>query len=57
MKPTPLDKPVQLRARIKEMHEKKALLTCSLSSEGVECARGEVLAVRVPASKGPVKEG
>lgn len=57
MKPTPLDKPAQLRARIKEMHEKKALLTCSLSSEGVECARGEVLAVRVPAGKGPVKQG
>jgi len=57
LKPTPVDKPVQLRARIKEMHKKKAFLTCSLSSEGVECARGEVLAVRVPAGKGPVKQG
>ncbi len=55
LKPTPVDKPVHLRARIKEMWEKKALLTCSLYSEGEECARGEVLAVRVPAGIGPRK--
>ena len=53
LKPTPLDKPVHLRARIKDMQERKVLLTCSLLSDGEECARGEVLAVRVPASKGP----
>jgi acyl-coenzyme A thioesterase PaaI-like protein len=55
LKPTPMDNPVQLRARVKEMHAKKALVTCSLYSEGVECARGEVLAVRVPAGIGPKK--
>ena len=55
LKPTPVDKPVHLRARIKEMSEKKALLTCSLYSENEECARGEVLAVRVPAGIGPKK--
>ena len=53
LKPTPMDKPVQLRARIKEMHEKKALISCSLYSEGEECARGEVIGVRVPANVGP----
>ena len=53
LKPTPVDKPVQLRARVKEMHARKTLVTCSLLSEGVECARGEVLAVRVPAGAGP----
>ena len=55
LKPTPVHKPVQLRARVEEMHERKALVRCSLFSEGVECARGEVLAVRVPAGAGPVK--
>ena len=49
LKPTPVNKPFQLRAIIKEMHEKKAVVTCSLYSEGEECARGEVLGVRVPA--------
>lgn len=53
LKPTPLDKPVHLRARVREMHEKKVLVACSVFSEGTECARGEVLAVRVPARKGP----
>jgi acyl-CoA thioesterase FadM len=49
LKPTPVNKPFQLRAIIKEMHEKKAVVACSLYSEGEECARGEVLGVRVPA--------
>ena len=53
LKPTPVDKPVQLRARVTQMHARKALVTCLLLSEGVECARGEVLAVRVPAGTGP----
>lgn len=53
LKPTPLDQPVNLRARIKDMQERKVLLTCSLYSGSEECARGEVLAVRVPAGKGP----
>ena len=53
LKPAPVDRPVQLRARIKDMQERKTLLSCSLFSDGEECARGEVLAVRVPAGKGP----
>ena len=55
LRPTPIDKPVQLRAKIVEMHEKKAMVTCSLFSEKLECARGKVLAVRVPAAAGPMK--
>ncbi len=55
LKPTPVDKPVQLRARVKEMHARKALVSCSVYSDGVECARGEVVAVRVPAGAGPGK--
>ena len=53
LKPTPMEKPVQLRARIKEMHEKKAVISCSLYSEGEECARAVVIGVRVPANVGP----
>ena len=48
-----MEKPVQLRARIKEMHEKKAVISCSLYSEGEECARAVVIGVRVPANVGP----
>jgi len=52
LKPTPIDTPVRLRARVRELHERKALVTCRLYSEDIECARGEVLAVWVPAGQG-----
>ena len=53
LKPTPLDQPVQLRARLAEFTGKKAVITCSVFSGGEECARGTVTAVRVPAKAGP----
>jgi acyl-coenzyme A thioesterase PaaI-like protein len=49
LQPTPLNKPVTLRARIKEMGERKAVIACSLYSDGQECARGETVAVRLNA--------
>lgn len=48
LKPTPIDEPVVLRARIKETKGKKTTVTCSLFAREEECARGEVVAVRVP---------
>jgi len=50
LRPTPLDLPVTLRTRITESGPKKALLQCSLYSNSDECARGQVVAVRVPNS-------
>ena len=46
--PTPVNRPVVLHAQIQEMNPKKTILTCSLFSEEEECARGEVVAIRVP---------
>ena len=46
--PTPIDEAVELRTRIDEIAAKKTRLTCSLISMGSECARAEVVAVRVP---------
>ncbi|MBS1214559.1 MAG: hypothetical protein H6R26_3176 [Proteobacteria bacterium] len=37
-----------LRARVAEAGPKKTLVQCALYSNSDECARGEVLAVRVP---------
>jgi len=48
LRPTPIDQPLVLRARIQEMNERTTLLTCSLFGKGEECARGKVVAVRVP---------
>jgi len=50
LKPTPIDGPVSLRASVKESTGKKTIVTCSLFARGEECARGEVVAVRVPAA-------
>ena len=50
LKPTPIDMPVQLRALITECSEKKTILACTVYSDGVATAEGEVIAIRVPAS-------
>lgn len=47
LRPTPVNEPVILRARIKEMEEKRIVVSCSVISKGEECARGELIAVRV----------
>jgi acyl-coenzyme A thioesterase PaaI-like protein len=46
--PTPIGQPLELRARITELTEKKAVVTCSVRSGGKETARGEVIGVRLP---------
>ena len=48
LRPTPLGGPISLRARVKDMGERKIVVTCSVSASGEECAQGEVVAVRVP---------
>ncbi|MFW9985615.1 MAG: PaaI family thioesterase [Candidatus Odinarchaeota archaeon] len=46
LKPTPVDKPVTLRAKVKERKGRKITVSCSLYSEGVEKAQGEVVAIQ-----------
>lgn len=52
LRPTPLGAPVHLRARVLDQSPKKMRLQCSIFTTGetpaAECARGEVVAVRVP---------
>jgi acyl-coenzyme A thioesterase PaaI-like protein len=47
LRPTPLGEPVTLRARVKELGERKITVICSLFANGEECAKGDVVAVRV----------
>ena len=47
-KPTPIDSPVELVATVGETSGKKTAVECVLFSGGEPCARGEVLAIRVP---------
>lgn len=47
LQPIPIGAELVLRARIKELHPKKAIVTCTVYVGDKECVRGEVIAVRV----------
>jgi acyl-coenzyme A thioesterase PaaI-like protein len=47
VQPTPTGVELILRARVTELHPRKALVTCSLYAGDEECVRAEVVAVRV----------
>jgi acyl-coenzyme A thioesterase PaaI-like protein len=48
LKPTPIDAPMELRGKVREIKGRKVVVEISLSSKGQVCARGEVVAVQVP---------
>ncbi|MEN6472484.1 MAG: PaaI family thioesterase [Syntrophaceae bacterium] len=48
LKPTPMGVPLVLRSELKELKGRKVIVTTSLSAGDEICARGEVVAVRVP---------
>lgn len=50
VKPTPIDRPVELRATAVASTDKKTVLACTVSSDDEVTANGEVIAVRVPSS-------
>ena len=50
LKPTPIDRPVDLVATVEEIGEKKAVVKCTMYSDGVATAEGEVIAIMVPDS-------
>ena len=50
LKPTPLGPELEARGTVVEMKERKVVVDVRMLAEGVECARGRVVAVRMPAS-------
>ena len=50
LKPTPIEKPVELHAIIEECTDKKTIVRCTLTSAGIITATGDVVTIRVPAS-------
>lgn len=48
LKPTPIEGPLELRSVITEIKGRKVIVATELTVEGEVCARGEVVAVRVP---------
>jgi len=47
IKPTPMDQPMRLTARIRRVDGRKIWVDCEVTCGGVLTARGEVLAVRI----------
>ncbi len=50
LKPTPLGPELELRARVTERSPRKAIVDVTLTAGGVVTARGDVVAVRMPAT-------
>lgn len=48
LRPAPISGPVTLTARVQQRSPRRTTVVCSLYSGQQECARGEVVAVRVP---------
>jgi acyl-coenzyme A thioesterase PaaI-like protein len=53
LRPTPLGPPLVVRGRVKEIKGRKVVVEATLSAEGEICARGEVVAVQMPANMMP----
>ncbi|MDX9862815.1 MAG: PaaI family thioesterase [Rhodospirillales bacterium] len=53
LRPTPLGGPLEIRGRIEEIKGRKIVVAATVSAGGQLCARGRVVAVRVPASMAP----
>jgi acyl-coenzyme A thioesterase PaaI-like protein len=47
LQPTPLDKPLEVRASVKKREGRKAIIAATLTADGEVCVRGEVVAVQV----------
>jgi len=47
VRPTPLDGPLKLRGRVKEIKGRKVVVTITLAAQGNVCVRGEVMAVQM----------
>lgn len=52
LKPTPMGAALELRSRVKDIKEKKTVVATELYAGGQLCVRGEVVAVKIPASMG-----
>jgi len=57
LRPTPLNGELTIRGSVKEISERKVVVTTTLISQGIVCARGEVVAVKMPATMDPLRRG
>ena len=53
LRPTPIDAVLEIRGVIKELKEKKVVVSATVTAKGKLCAKGEVVAVQMPAGMLP----
>jgi len=53
LRPTPLGGSLVLRGQVEQQSERKVIVTITVSAEDVVCAKGRVVAVRMPATMTP----
>ncbi len=53
LRPTPIDSPLEIRGKVKEIKGKKVVVESTLSAGGNLCARGELVAVQMPENMKP----
>lgn len=53
LRPTPLGVPLEIRGRIEEVKERKVIVKATVTANGEICARGQVIAVRMPENMMP----
>ena len=54
LRPTPIDGELEIRGEIVEVKARKVTVDLSLSAGGEVCARGHMIAVRLPDSAAPI---
>ncbi|MBB4286738.1 PaaI family thioesterase [Roseospira goensis] len=52
LRPTPLGGPLQVRGQVETLTARKAVVAVSVIADGTVCARGRVVAVRMPETMG-----
>lgn len=53
LQPTPLGVELIIRGKVEEISERKVVVTSTVYAQGVACARGRVVAVKMPAAMSP----
>jgi acyl-coenzyme A thioesterase PaaI-like protein len=48
LRPTPIEGRLELRSQVREVKDRKVVVSTTLSAGGEVCARGEVVAVEIP---------
>ncbi|HPI92562.1 MAG TPA: PaaI family thioesterase [Deltaproteobacteria bacterium] len=53
LRPTPLGVELTIRGKVEEISERKIIVTSTVSANGIVCAKGRLVSVKIPATMSP----